>query len=210
MRIQINLASQPYEYARSFVRQWTLTLSLLLLVTLALVIGALFRLKEFRAEQKVINNLRAQIAQGDKEIAAAQAFLNRPENRDTRDKSEILNELIARKAFSWTQVFTDLEKIMPPRLHVVSIHPELTPDNQLELKISVAGESRDRALDLVRKMEQSQRFREPQVVSENSEQQGQNPVDAVQYSISALYIPALPANGSTSATSAVATSGGGE
>jgi len=209
MRIQINLASQPYEYARRFVRQWTLTLSLLLLVTLALVIGALFRLKEFRAEQKVINNLRAQIAQGDKEIAAAQAFLNRPENRDTRDKSEILNELIARKAFSWTQVFTDLEKIMPPRLHVVSIHPELTPDNQLELKISVAGESRDRALDLVRKMEQSQRFREPQVVSENSEQQGQNQGDAVQYSISALYIPELPASNAGSAVP-TATSGGGE
>ena len=208
MRIEINLSSQPYEYARRFVRQWTLTLSLLLIVTVGLVIGALFRLKEFRAEQRIINGLRAQIAQGDQEIAAAQAFLNRPENRDTRDKSEILNELIERKAFSWTQVFTDLEKIMPPRLHVVSIHPELTPENQLELKISVAGESRDRALDLVRKMEQSQRFREPQVVSENSEQQTQNNTDVVQYSISALYIPQAPSSG-TSATLR-ATSGGGE
>ena len=187
MRIEINLASQPFQDAQRFVRQWSLTLGMVGLLTLALVAGAVLRLRSWTVEEHRINALQAQIAQGDREIAQAQAFLNRPENRDTRDKSLILNELIARKAFSWTEVFSDLERIMPPRLHVVSIRPELTPDNQLALVMMVAGESRERALDLVRRMEKSPRFREPQIVAEATEQQPQNPGDRVQFQISTLY-----------------------
>ncbi len=187
MRIEINLASQPFQDAQRFVRQWSLTLGMVGLLTLALVAGAVLRLRSWTVEEHRINELQAQIAHGDREIAQAQAFLNRPENRDTRDKSLILNELIARKAFSWTEVFSDLERIMPPRLHVVSIRPELTPDNQLALVMMVAGESRERALDLVRRMEKSPRFREPQIVAEATEQQPQNPGDRVQFQISTLY-----------------------
>jgi len=51
----------------------------------------------------------------------------------------------------------------------------------------VAGESRERALDLVRRMEKSPRFREPQIVAEATEQQPQNPGDRVQFQISTLY-----------------------
>ena len=50
-------------------------------------------------------------------------FLNRPENRNTRDESQFLNELIERKSFSWTRVLENLEKVMPPRVHLVSISP---------------------------------------------------------------------------------------
>jgi Tfp pilus assembly protein PilN len=187
MRIDINLASQPFEHAQRFVRQWALTLSLVGLLTVALVVGAVLRLRAWTVEEHRINDLQAQIAQGDREIAQAQAFLNRPENRDTRDKSLILNDLIVRKAFSWTEVFSDLERIMPPRLHVVSIRPELTPDNQLALVMMVAGESRERALDLVRHMEKSAHFHEPQIVAEATEQQPQNPADRVQFQISTIY-----------------------
>ncbi|HEV2114490.1 MAG TPA: PilN domain-containing protein [Terriglobales bacterium] len=197
MRITINLASQPFEDAQRFVRQWTVTLGLVGLLTLALVVGAVLRLRSWRVEESRIDDLQAQLAQGNREIGQAEAFLNRPENRDTRDKSLILNELIARKAFSWTEVFSDLERIMPPRLHVVSIRPELSPDNQLELRMVVAGESRDRALDLVRRMEQSPRFRQPQIVAEAREEQPQTPGDRVQFDISTLYateitLPAPP------------------
>ena len=205
MRITINLASQPFEDAQRFVRQWTVTLGLVGLLTLALVVGAVLRLRSWSVEESRIHDLQAQLAQGNREIGQAEAFLNRPENRDTRDKSLILNELIARKAFSWTEVFSDLERIMPPRLHVVSIRPELSPDNQLELRMVVAGESRDRALDLVRRMEQSPRFRQPQIVAEAREEQPQTPGDRVQFDISTLYAseittPPAPSNRQASAS----------
>ena len=209
MRVTINLASQPFEDAQRFVRQWTLTLGLVGLLTLVLAAGAVLRLRSWSVEERRIDDLQAQLAQGNREIGQAEAFLNRPENRDTRDKSLILNDLIARKAFSWTEVFSDLERIMPPRLHVVSIRPELTPDNQLALRMVVAGESRERALDLVRHMERSPRFRQPQIVAEAREQESQNPSDRVQFDISTLYTAAeqqapgsaTPASGSTASPS---------
>jgi len=61
--------------------------------------------------------------------------------------------LIERKSFSWTRVLEDLEKVMPARVHLVGIHPELDDDNQLLLKLAVAGDSHDRALELARRME---------------------------------------------------------
>jgi Tfp pilus assembly protein PilN len=190
MRIDINLATQPYEDARRFGRRWALLLAGIGLLTVALVWGAFFRVREWQVENRAIHSLQAQIAQGNREIAQAQAFLNRPENRDTRDKSQMLNALIARKAFSWTEVFTDLEKIMPPRLHVVSIRPELNEDNQLELRLAVAGDSRQRALDLVKKMEASRRFKDPEVLSESTLQATQNNAGGgVQFDIRTLYVP---------------------
>lgn len=208
MRITINLASQPFEDAQRFVRQWTLTLGLVGLLTLALVVGAVLRLRSWSVEQRRIHDLQGQLAQGDREIGQAEAFLNRPENRDTRDKSLILNDLIARKAFSWTEVFSDLERIMPPRLHVVSIRPELTPDNQLALRMVVAGESRERALELVRHMEQSPRFRQPQIVAEAREEQPQNPGDRVQFDISTLYAAEATQQGPSSGMPASVAQGG--
>ncbi len=208
MRITINLASQPFEDAQRFVRQWTLTLGLVGLLTLVLVVGAVLRLRSWSVEERRIHDLQAQLAQGDREIGQAEAFLNRPENRDTRDKSLILNDLIARKAFSWTEVFSDLERIMPPRLHVVSIRPELTPDNQLALRMVVAGESRERALELVRHMEQSPRFRQPQIVAEAREEQPQDPGDRVQFDISTLYAAEITQPAPSSGTSASASQGG--
>ena len=208
MRTTINLASQPFEDAQRFVRQWTLTLGLVGLLTLVLVVGAVLRLRSWSVEERRIHDLQAQLAQGDREIGQAQAFLNRPENRDTRDKSLILNDLIARKAFSWTEVFSDLERIMPPHLHVVSIRPELTPDNQLALRMMIAGESRERALELVRHMEQSPRFRQPQIVAEAREEQPQDPGDRVQFDITALYAAETTQQAPSSGTPASASQGG--
>jgi hypothetical protein len=85
-------------------------------------------------------------------------------------------------------VFADLERVMPPRLHVVSIQPGKAGDNQLQIKLVVAGESRDRALELVRKMESSQHFQQTQIEQESS-RTGQTPGDNVEFELSALYVP---------------------
>lgn len=189
MRLDINLASHAYEDTRRFWLRWGGSLALLAVITLALIFYTVMGWFDARRDRQTIASLKAQIAERDRENAAAEAFLNRPENRTIRDRSQFLNELIERKAFSWTQVFQDLEKVMPARLHVVSIRPELNDANQLEIKLLVAGESRERALDLVRRMEESPRFRQPSVTAENSGQ-GLTPGDNVEFSITALYSPA--------------------
>jgi hypothetical protein len=106
-----------------------------------------------------------------------------------RDKSQYLNDLIARKAFSWTKAFEDLERVMPPRIHLVSIQPQLNDNNQLEIKMMVAGESQEKAIELVKHMEDSKHFRETRIegIGPASVQPGST--DTVQVQINALYVP---------------------
>jgi len=189
MRTRINLATQPYEDARSFYLQWGGLLLLLLLVTVGLL-GLV--VKSHRASSDIARKVavvRTQIAEVDRDRAADEAILNRPENRDVRDKSRFLNALIARKAFSWTQVFMDLEKIVPSRVRIVSIHPEVNASSQLEIHLEAIGDSREKAIELVRHMEESPTFREPQVRVERPETNG--PMPGVDFTIVAQYVPQL-------------------
>src|ERR1700747_1624797 len=148
MRLGINLATQRYEDARQFWIRWGIGLAALGLVTVFLLATAISGWYNARIDREKISELRAKLAERDQERAAAEALLARPENRAIRDKSQYLNELIARKAFSWTRAFEDLERVMPPRLHLVSIQPELNADNQLAIKMVGAGDSPERAIEL--------------------------------------------------------------
>jgi type IV pilus assembly protein PilN len=188
MRVDINLASRPYEDSGPLWMRWGGALAGLSLLTLILLYSALSGWANARKDHGLIEQRQQQIAARDLQKAKAEETLNLPANRGTRDRAEFLNDLFLRKAFSWTRVFEDLERVMPAQLHVVSIHPDKATDSQLKIKLVVAGESRDRALELVRKMESSQRFQQTQIEQEST-QAGQTPGDNVQFDISALYVP---------------------
>src|SRR6266568_8700567 len=169
MRLDINLATQPYEDSRRFWTYWGTGLALLGMATALLVYLAVTGFINAGHDRAQLAKLESQLAALDQEKNQAEAMLNRPDNRQVRDRSRFLNALFQRKAFSWTRVFEDLERVMPAHLHVVSIHPDMSKDNNLEIKLIVAGESREQALDLVRKMEGSKRFKQTQIESERSE-----------------------------------------
>ena len=188
MRIDINLATQPYEDSRRFWTYWGSGLAVLGLITLVLAYLAIAGFIQASHERAKIAGLQREIAAYDAEKTSAQTMLNQPENRIVRDQSRFLNDLFQRKAFSWTRVFEDLEQVMPAHVHLVSIHPDMSKDNNLEIKLVVAGESREQALDLVRKMEGSQRFKQTEIESERPVVQPTSG-DRVFFDLSAQYIP---------------------
>jgi len=191
MRLEINLASQPYEDARQFWLRWGTGLAAAAVVTLALMTITITGWFNARRDHAKIAELRTEIAQRDRSRQQAEAFLNQPENRTTRDQSQFLNGLIERKSLSWTYVLEDLEKVMPARVHLVSIHPELDEENRLNLKMVVAGDSRDKALELARRMEESRHFAQTYIETEHAAPAGSG--DIVQFDINGIYIPEVAA-----------------
>lgn len=189
MRLDINLASQPYEDARQFWMRWGTGLAVSIILTLALLAITISGWFAARRDHANIAQLKAEIAQRDQTRQKAEAYLNQPENRATRDQSQFLNELIERKSFSWTRVLEDLEKVMPARVHLVAIHPELDEDNQLLLKLSVAGDSHDRALELARRMEDSRRFTRTHIASESYKGDNSSGGDPYEFNMEAIYVP---------------------
>src|SRR5947209_18985610 len=117
MHIDINLATHPYQDARRFWRQWGLGLSALAILTLLLAYTTVSGFVSARSDHNLIKQREQQIAERDRERTNAERLLNLPENRSIRDRSQFVNELFQRKSFSWTRVFEDLERVMPPRLH---------------------------------------------------------------------------------------------
>jgi len=187
MRLDINLATRPYEDAREFWTRWGLAVGLLALLTLALLGWAVQGWRNAGRDRRELARLQEQIADRDRERALDQAELDKPVNRSTRDQSQFLNGLIQRKSFSWTRVFEDLEQVMPERLHVVSLRPELTDQNQMALEMRVAGDTRSAAIELVHRMEGSKHFQGAQLVSEG--QANGESGSAVVATVVSIYVP---------------------
>src|SRR5512146_2329561 len=167
MRLNINLATQPYEDVRKFLAKWGLLTLVLAAATALVVFIAVRNWRDSRNINAQISDLQQKMDALDKDRATAIATLNEPENKTVADKSRFLNEAIQRKSVSWTRIFMDLERMMPNGLHVVSIKPEFAKKtNRVGLHLQVGGNSHDKALELVRRMEESATFKQATLVSE--------------------------------------------
>jgi len=189
MRLDINLATRPYEDAREFWTRWGLGVGLLGLLTALLLVFAVRGWIHAGRDRREIAQLQVQIVERDSERAQYQAELDKVANRSTRDQSQFLNGLIQRKAFSWTRVFEELELVMPSSLHVVSLHPALNDQNQMELEMRVVCETRAAAVELVHRMEGSRHFQGAQLVQES---QSGDVGGVVTASVIAVYVPDMP------------------
>jgi len=190
MRLNINLASQKYEDVRRFYVRWGTAIALVAVLTLVLA-GLVVR--NYRASSKSNGEIRKseqEIADLQKERAQAEEISNRPENHDVTAQKNYWNRQIARRAFSWTQLFNDLQRIMPARDYVSSVHPEITPDNRLKLSLDIIGDRHDNALELVQRMEKSERFRGPKIKTDISQKDARSGALLYKLEIETYYTPA--------------------
>jgi len=191
MRFDINLASLPYQDARTLFMRWGAILGAVACITAALVLIDFTHWKDNRVINEKMAKIQQDVDQLDAQKNANEALLNQAANREIRQRSQFLNGIIVRKSFSWTRVFSDLEKIMPTRVHLVKIEPEFSTENELKIKMTVEGNSRDKALDLVRKLETSHQFKQARIEAE-SVKSGADAQGAVDFDISAIYVPPTP------------------
>jgi hypothetical protein len=191
MEITINFASESYDKVQRVIWRWRWITCGVVLLTTALLYASIWSYYSTQVNRKRISELEDRISQEDRLQADAKAFLNRGDIGELRLRAELLNLAIARKAFSWTEVFADLERVMPPHLHVTSIHPRIDDDNELELQLVVSGPTREGRIELVRRLEQSAHFARARITGENA----QSAPSSFQCSITAIYIPRFARQG---------------
>lgn len=125
--------------------------------------------------------------------------MRQPQNMAVLERAQFLNDVFERKSFSWTAVMMDLERVLPVGVQVTAIEPVITKDGEVNIRLRVSGE-RDRAVQLVRNLETSQRFVAPRLINEAAQKQLQNSrnpmqvqmLGAVEFDILSGYNP-LPA-----------------
>jgi Tfp pilus assembly protein PilN len=166
MRVNLNLASQKYEDVRRFLSIARMSIAGLSALLLFLALLAWFNYNDSKSSGARISELKQKIAALQEKRAAAEAFVNRPENKDINQQKNFWNAEIEKKRFSWTQILNDLQRIMPARAYVSTVSPTTGSDNVLKVRLAIVGEKYENALELVRKMENSERFHNPKIIAE--------------------------------------------
>jgi type IV pilus assembly protein PilN len=187
MRLNINLATKPYEDVGKFLARWGMLTLLLAVLTAGLLFTAVSNWRNSKTLNVQITDRQQKIEALERDRSNAIEILGRSENKSVATTSRFFNDAIQRKSLSWTRIFMDLERIMPVGLHVVSITPELNKDNQLGIRLLVGGSSHEKAVELVHRMEESSTFKRAQL---HSEMMAQGTGDAVQFEITSTYVPA--------------------
>jgi type IV pilus assembly protein PilN len=111
--------------------------------------------------------LKAKTASYQNQLTANEARMRQPQNKAVLDRAQFLNnQVFAQKSFSWTAVMMDLENVLPAGVQVTSIEPLISKEGDVSIRMRVSGD-RERAVDLVRNLEGSQRFLRPTLTSES-------------------------------------------
>lgn len=216
MRISVNLATRPFVELRPLFAK--LRLAIAALVILAIGLGLWLHALNGRAKiaQAQMDALKVKTQQFQQERQANESRMHQPQNMAVLERSQFLNDLFARKSFSWTAVMMDLERVLPVGVQVTSIEPVITKSGDVNIRLRVSGD-RERAVQLVRNLETSQRFVSPRLVSEaaQKQQEGNNRFTtqaaapgAVEFDILSGYNP-LPAADLHQKTEAKTTRTGG-
>ena len=190
MRLNINLATQKYEDVRQFYVRWSAAIGIAAVLMLVLIGLAWRNFNNSSQSGQRIRQLQADIADLQKKRAAAEAISNLPQNHDVNEQKNYWNRQINRRQLSWTQLFNDLQRIMPARAYLSSVHPEVTPDNRLKLSLVVMGDTHENGLELQKKMEKSERFRSPQITAETMQKPQKSEAQLYKFDIVTYYSPA--------------------
>ena len=199
MRVSVNLATRPFVELRPLLARLKLAMIVLALLASGLILG--LRVLKARADVATaqMDALKKQTADYQTRMQVNEARMRQPQNRAVLDRAQFLNELFAKKSFSWTAVMMDLETVLPAGLQVTSIDPAISKEGDVSIRLRVSG-AREKAVDLVRNLEKSKRFLSPRLSNESlqADKQGTSPAAqlaaangpaAVQFDILSGYNP---------------------
>lgn len=164
MKISINLSSEPFRPHRAILAG-SITLGALL--TASLIFLSMLAVRErsqMSATRAAVDRLTANLAAVQREQAVFDSTLRKPENAEVLARSLLLNQLIDRKAISWTKIFSDLEKVTPYNVRLMQVRlPQITSQNVVVLDVVVGAQSSQAIIDFVKKLENSTMFGPPEL-----------------------------------------------
>ena len=156
--LPLNLASEPFRRDRPILVASALTAALMLGV-LALLVALIFQQRELAADSRAqMAALDAQLRTAAAEQGRLEAALRQPGSAEVLDRSVLFNTLILRKSISWTRLFSDLEKVMPGNVRLITVRPFLDAGNAVQLDMVVGAQSPEPVIELLMRLERSPVF----------------------------------------------------
>jgi type IV pilus assembly protein PilN len=169
MRITLNLATRPYADLGPAIKQLRRGMIVLAAICLCLAIGLHFVHSKAEEARARAHSLDGKLTQIEKERRGYMALMQRSDNAQLLNQTEMVNQLIDQKSFSWTLAMESLETVLPGGVQVSTLEPVRDKDGHITLHLRVVG-PQNLSVDLVRNLEHSRRFAEPRIVGESAEE----------------------------------------
>ena len=188
MKVVLNLATNPLQTHRKFLAASGVLGAVAAIIFVALGWHVYSVRKSEAAIRERTDQVRQEMTSLMHQRADLQQFFAQEQNAKLNERSVFLNSLIDERSLNWTQMFMDLEKILPTGVRIVSIQPK-SEKGRVEVRLHVGAINEDAKLKFLRALEASQAFRE---VRENSDistdlQPGSLASDRLQVELTVVY-----------------------
>ena len=189
MKVRLNLATNPLQTHRRFLAVSGLIGALAGIVFLALAAHVYSARRSNEALRVRAERVRKEMVGLIRERDELENFFKEEQNARLNDRSTFLNSLIDEQSLNWTQMFMDLEKILPTGVRLVSIEPA-HEKGQVLVKLQVGAVSDEAKLKFVRALEDSPAFKEVKLVGDRrvEPQAGSGDLDRVQIQLTVQYV----------------------
>jgi hypothetical protein len=188
MRVGLNLATKPLVSHRRFLVGSTLLgiFAGVLFIFLAWHFYSLRKADEdFRAH---LDKIQLQMERLQEQRSELERFYAKEENHHLQDRAKFIGSVIEARSFNWTKMFMDLEKTLPPGVHVLRIAPTLE-NGSAGVKFVVGGSSEESKVKVLKAFEDSRSFTHVELSSVGTPRQGGGTAtsDVFEVEFSAIY-----------------------
>ncbi|OLB26075.1 MAG: hypothetical protein DMG42_03715 [Acidobacteria bacterium] len=164
MILNVNLATEPLERHRRF-RVFS---ALLGVVAAAGCLALAWHVYVLWMAETAFRTESASVSKEMEELTAERdkldRFFSEPENAKLDERASFINAIIDAKSFNWTNMFMDLEKILPIGVHVISIEPKQV-NGQASVKLTIGAASDEAKGKFLHALEQSNVFSHLQLIN---------------------------------------------
>ncbi len=169
--IELNLASRPVRNRRLYA----FVGSILLAGIIGATILAVFFAFRFSGQNRT---WRSRLAEIERHMTTAEreerqlVAKTREAAKKNQEKVDLVNSLIWRKSFSWTEFLSRMEESLPPSSYVLALDQQNTEEGRARFRLRVASRTLEDLLTLITNL-QSRHFGQIRVESEEKNPQGQ-------------------------------------
>lgn len=174
MKVRLNLATKPFETHRRFVVGAGFSVFSAAIVFLALG-WHVYVVRQAARETRAHNEkMRQEFAKYEAQRRELERYFSQKDIASLHDRAAFINGIIDARSFNWTQMFMDLERILPSGVRVISIEPKQA-SGHVEVKLTVGAASDEAKLNLLHVLATSKRFSDVQEDSEVAPTAANNP-----------------------------------
>ena len=158
--LRTNLATRPFYNERAV----QLALGLVAIVVLAITALNVAQLVRLNASQRTLGARAAEseseAARLRQEAVAIRAQINEKELETVANAAREANGIIDQRAFSWSELFDQLEQTLPDDVRITAVDPTLTDEGQFVIRMAVEARRSEDVDQFIEALEKTGSFRD--------------------------------------------------